>query len=246
MNIAAKETLFYQSDRTNNELFSQLLKSHVTEGFVDYRAFSKNIAFRNYLEYLAKKSFSLKSTPKEKLAFYINSYNALVIDSVNSGSTPSSFLGKIRFFYLNRHLVAGEQINLYDLEHKIIRSFQEERIHFALVCAAKSCPALRTEAYTVDKLDKQLEEDALRFINDSSKNRLDVRNPIDYKSHYAYISSIFKWFKNDFTRKEKLPLYLSRYIKDIEPEKQRIKRDLINNQYGIKFKKYDWSLNGFR
>ena len=88
---------------------------------------------------------------------------------------------------------AGRELTLDEVEHEIVRKeFQEPRIHFALVCAAVSRPPLRREAYTGDRLDAQLEEQARRFLGDRGKNRVDA------VSGTVFVSPIFVWYRDDF------------------------------------------------
>ena len=213
--------------------FSQLLRSHVDNGVVDYKGFADNPSFNAYLDYIANQNFTEENSSSEKLAFYINAYNALAIKGIIDGSSPKRFFGKITYFYRDKYVIANEKMNLYDLEHKIIRPFNEPRIHFALVCASTSCPKLRTESYTAENLDRQLTESALSFINDKSKNDFDLNN------NRAKISKIFSWFEEDFNRTTSVQEFIAQYINDEE-----IKSVLKKNGFEIKYKKYDWSLNG--
>jgi len=131
--------------------------------------------------------------------------------------------------------VGGESINLYDLEKKLlIPVFNEPRIHFAIVCASQSCPKLRSQAFTADGLDAQLEENARAFVNDPARNRFDREN------RTAYLSKIFDWFEPDFRRHaESLLNYVRRYLSDPE-----LASDLATQPYRIEFLDYDWHLNG--
>lgn len=93
-----------------------------------------------------------KSLPRaEKLAFWINAYNALAIKGTLDGSSPRSFFGKAKFFYTDKYQAGGVKTNLYDLEHEILLPLDDARVHFAIVCASRSCPKLRSEAYTVGR-----------------------------------------------------------------------------------------------
>ena len=216
------------------EDFSQQLQAHVNDGRVDYGKFSGNAAQDHFVEQIGR--FDLDSTAdnREKLVFYINAYNALAIQGILNGRSPKSFFGKVGFFYNEKFLVAGKKINLYDLEHEYIRKLDEPRIHFALVCAAQSCPKLRSEAYAVDNLSRQFDENARDFINDPSKNRFDKTGKV------AHLSKIFKWFEEDFTATGKtLQEYIAPYVAD-----EQVAAELAANNYKIKYMKYDWQLNG--
>lgn len=217
----------------SEKAFADLLKNHVKDGVVDYSAFVDNEGFNNYIKDIENKEITEDLSLEEKLAFYINAYNALAIKGIIDGYSPSSFTSKIRYFYLNKYRIAGKKINLYNFEHKVIRPLGEPRIHFALVCASHSCPKLRSEVYTAEKLDKQLNENAIDFINDQEKNIFDV----DKKK--AKVSKIFDWFTKDFTKEMSLQSYIAQYIQD-----EKVKALLLTDSFKVKHKKYDWSLNG--
>lgn len=140
----------------------------------------------------------------------------------------------------------GERLTLDEIEHKILRQkFTEPRIHMALVCAAKSCPYLRQEPYEGSKLDFQLETQTRTFLS-QRKNYA-----IDRDRQTVYLSSIFKWFGEDFidvykpesgfanaNQKERAFLH---FVSLHVPEENR--RYLEEGEYSIRYTKYDWSLN---
>lgn len=225
-----------QSEQTPPEGFDGILRNYVVEGKVDYVAIAKAEDFKTYVDYVAKRDVSALATTQEQLVFYINAYNALSIQGVLNDRSPSSFFGRRGFFHSAKYQIAGNKMNLYDFEHKIIRPLGEPRIHFALVCASVSCPKLRSEAYKLDILEQQLDEDARSFINDKEKNWFDVDKKV------AHLSMIFKWFKEDFKKNNlSLQQYIAQYVHDKEVV------DLLkNNAFKIKYLKYDWSLNGSR
>ncbi len=126
-------------------------------------------------------------------------------------------------------------MTLNNIEHDIIRKeFNEPTIHFVLVCAAISCPPLRNEAYTGEKLDEQLNDQAKTFLNDKYKNYFDEENKT------AHISKIFDWYNDDFGNNDKRILkYISQYL----PEK--LSNDIKANitKWQIEYKNYNWDLN---
>lgn len=213
--------------------FDQVLRTHVRDGYVDYPAIRSNPLFQNYLDYLASAQPESFTTREERLAFWINAYNALTIKGILDGLSPSNFFSRIRFFKTDYRL-AGRDIDLYDLEHDIIIPFGEPRIHFAIVCASSSCPALISEAYTADRLDSQLDGNTRLFINNSAKNKFDTVHKT------ARISKIFDWFAEDFeTETRTVQQFIGSYIEDPETAAA-----LLDNQYQLWFLDYDWSLNG--
>jgi hypothetical protein len=156
------------------------------------------------------------------------------VDYVLRGGSPATLGGRYSFFLRTPHGIAGESISLNDLENKRIRSYDEPRIHFALVCASASCPKLRSEAYRADRLDAQLRIATEDFINDPTRNRFDAA------SRTAHVSKIFDWYEEDFTAAHgSLQAYLSRYVADPE-----VARGLAGGGWKLRFLAYDWSLNG--
>jgi hypothetical protein len=112
----------------------------------------------------------------------------------------------------------------------------DPRIHFAIVCASRSCPKLRSEAYRAPRVNAQLEEGARAFVNDPARNRF------DRASREARLSKIFDWFDADFAaRSGSLTAYLGQYVAD-----EGLGRDLATEPYSVEFLTYDWNLNGPR
>lgn len=218
-----------------HQAFDEVLKAHVKDGVVDYPGVAGDARFAAYLDQLDRVDPNNLPGRRHKLAFWINAYNAFAIKGILDGYSPLSKIGQWRYFIGKEHRVGGETINLYDLEKKLlIPDFREPRIHFAIVCASQSCPRLRSQAFTADGLEAQLEENARAFVNDPSKNRIDREN------RTAYLSMIFEWFEPDFRRHaESLLNYVRRYVSDPE-----LAADLATQPYRVEFLDYDWHLNG--
>ncbi len=219
----------------NNEIhhpFNDVLSASVKNGKVNYKAIRNNPSFASYVE-------SLKTKPtftnqNEALAYWINSYNALVIQGILDGGSPSTFFGRKSFFKGNKYQLAGMKINLNDLERKVIIPIGEPRIHFAINCASSSCPKLIPEVYNAEIIDQQLTQAAKSFINDTMRNHFDPEMKI------ASISKIFDWFEEDFIKHSgSVQKYLAQYVMD-----ENIANDLQVGNYKIKYLHYDWSLNG--
>ena len=235
---AAPDQPSTQSSPPSHEIWDKLLKKHVTSaGKVDYQGFMKDSTELNkYLAMLSSNSPNNKNWRRDiKKAYWINAYNAFTVqliirnypvESIKDLTPGGVTIPKlnspwtIKFFKID-----GEEYNLDRIEHKILRKqFADPRIHFAINCAAKSCPKLRNEAYTADKLHEQLEDQATYFINNQNKNMI--------AEDKADISQIFTWFKGDFTREGSLIDYLNRYSKvQIKPDAE------------ITYNEYDWYLN---
>ena len=234
--ISAEPMTWEDFDHTHARL-TRVLKKHVSKGKVDYTALRKDRkvldSYLKGLEGVSKKDFQDWSD-SQKIAFWINAYNAytlkLIIDNdpVKSikdlGGWFTSVFG-IDFIPLNN--LFGEVVDLNRIEHGTLRkNFNEPRIHFALVCASISCPALRSEAYIAKDLDKQLDKQARIFLTDVEKNRY------DRKSNTLYLSKIFSWFNNDFRKASRtIRKYVAQYLK-------------FPSDVRVEYLDYDWSLNG--
>lgn len=232
--LLATNVLAKSSASTIHDTFDQVLMVHVTEGHVDYAGIKSDPRFFRYLETLKSTNPDTFATEEEKLAFWINAYNALAIKGILDGLSPSSFFGRVSYFKTTDYEAGGRKMNLYDLERDVIIPFDEPRIHFAIVCASISCPKLRSEAYIADKLDQQLNDNAIAFINNPGKNALSPdRKTIE-------VSKIFDWFKKDFDKHSgSVQKYIAQFVVDGE-----LAEALAKESYRIKYLKYDWNLNG--
>jgi len=212
--------------------FTDVLSESVVDGQVNYSKIKSNPKYFSYLKALnGSPSFKNK---KEELAYWINAYNALAIKGILDKRSPKSLLGRLGFFKKAKYNVGGRNINLFDLERKVIIPLGEPRIHFAINCASASCPKLIPEAYTEANLENQLEQVTKEFVNNSTKNSFNTQTKV------ASVSKIFDWFKDDFSNHSgSVQKYLAQYVSDTS-----IAADLREDKYRIVYKKYDWSLNG--
>lgn len=213
--------------------FDKILAANVSDGVVNYPGIGADPRFPAYVSKLAE-ALPADLSQNEQLAFYINAYNALAIKGILDGHSPASLLGRYKYFKSVEYTVGGQTMNLYDLEREVIIPFAEPRIHFAIVCASVSCPPLRAEAYSADRLNAQLDEQARTFLSDSSKNRIEP----DKKT--LRLSKIFDWFPKDFSdHSGSVQKYVAQYIDD-----KNIAAALRADTYKIKYLKYNWNLNG--
>jgi hypothetical protein len=222
-------------DQFSHALFDAVLQAHVHEGEVDYAGISGDGRFHAYIRQLDQVDPAAFATREERLAFWINAYNAFAIQGILDGLSPATFWGRYQYFIARRYPVGGEEINLYDLERSIlVKMFHEPRIHFAIVCASRSCPPLRSEAFVADRLEAQLDDQARTFINDPLRNRFDARQRV------ARLSMIFRWFMEDFVdHGGSLIAYVKPYLSDRD-----LVQDLDPARYTVQFLDYDWRLNG--
>ncbi len=212
--------------------FDALLHANVKNGVVNYPGFQNSAAFKQYVESLSK-PVKLE-TKADQIAYYTNAYNAFAIQGILDGLSPTSLFGRVRYFRTNEWPLNGRHITLYDIEHKVLRPLGDPRIHFAIICASKSCPFLRTEVYSASKLDAQLDDQAKQFINDPFRNRFDKATKT------AHLSEIFKWFDEDFSRPAgSAQKYIAKYVGD-----QDAAKGLAAGAYVTEWISYDWTLNG--
>ncbi|KAA9339603.1 DUF547 domain-containing protein [Hymenobacter busanensis] len=208
---------------------SAFLKKYVAaDGTVGYAAIQRNPA---ELKALLKRieTFEAKKAPAaERKAFYLNAYNLLVIAAVVERYPTTSVMKLPGFFDTQRHKVAGENMTLNGLEaNKLMRAYNDPRVHFALVCAAKGCPKLTPEAYRAERLEDQLTERARQVLRDPQFIRRDDA------AGKVLLSEIFKWYAGDFKAAGKTAVgYINRFLAQPIPA-----------SYKVDYYPYDWSLN---
>jgi hypothetical protein len=222
----------------SHQLFDQVLKAHVDEnGWVDYASLNKDAAaLDTYISSLATAPFE-QMDRDEKLALLINSYNAftlrLILDYWDSGNLHSiKDIPAADRWDAKQWKIAGNFWSLSDIEHQQIRNhFNEPRIHFALVCAAYSCPKLHNEAFTADQLERQLENQTKYAHNHDRWFRSDATN------NQIEITALYDWYSGDFVKNAGSVLsYVARYKPQIN----------LSDPPAVSYLNYDWKLNDIR
>ncbi|MFQ5511415.1 MAG: DUF547 domain-containing protein [Candidatus Krumholzibacteriia bacterium] len=230
-----------------HEALSAVLRKHVREGGVDYAALCGDARLPAYLARVAATDPGAIPDADSRLAFWLNAYNAftlqVICDNYPVGSINDLHFGGLYVGSLTNKtiwdrefiVINGEELSLNDIEHKIVRRrFGDPRAHFALVCASKSCPALRAEAFEGQTLGEQLDEQARLFFSEEQKNHFDIENKT------AHLSRILDWYAGDFgDSNEAILLFVARYVSD--PLAAAIQGDPA--AWDIKHTDYDWSLN---
>jgi hypothetical protein len=241
--------------------FTTLLKRHVVvknEGrisVVNYAQFNKDRALlKGYLDMLSAVSATEFNgwTKPQRMAFLINAYNGFTLELILQ-NYPVKSIKDIGGVFDNRwkrtfFKLLGKDTSLDMVEHDMLRapgSYDEVRIHYAVNCASIGCPMLREEAFVADRLDRQLEEQAVRFLSDRTRNRL--------QGNTLELSMIFKWFAEDWTRgyrgfDGKTPAitsreeYFSRYAK-LLADTPAGQQAITERKVRLDFLEYDWAIN---
>lgn len=224
------QAAFAQDFDHSHARFDRVLRAHVANGQVDYKALKANPGELDaYLDALAAVSADeFKAwTEAQQLAMAFNLYNAatlkLIVDHYPIQSIKK--IGSIFKGPWDQPVVRfrGETITLNNLEHDILRKeYNEPRLHMALVCAAKGCPPLRSEAYVGERLDEQLDDQSRTYL------RSPLGLQLDRAKGEARISAIFKWYGSDFPS---VPAFVSKHSgQNVDGLK-------------IRYLDYDWSLN---
>jgi hypothetical protein len=228
--------------RVDHTAWQALLTKYVdAKGLVDYRTWkaADRPALDRYLQGLAKVDPATLADTPERLAFWINAYNALTIKGMlKFHPTPSikkhtAVLWGFHFWDDVRLQVGGTERSLDHIEHQILRKLDEPRIHFAIVCASMSCPRLRNTAYTGPTLEAQLAAAAREFFADRRHFR------VTGSSTTVHASSILKWFREDFGGTDaKLLAFARKWTAD--PARRAL---LARPGLSFDWLEYDWSIN---
>lgn len=216
-------------ERSLHFLFDELLKKYVSDnGNVDYEGFKnsreKLLGYISILQNTFPKFDKLKPSKEQKLAYWINTYNALTIDLILQNYPLKSIKDIDKPWDQRLWKFGNKWLNLNDIEHQILRKMDEPRIHFAIVCASFSCPKLQNTAFTVSDIETQLTTATKEFLDDSTKNYISQNN--------LMLSKILKWFAKDFKTNGSLIDFLNKYT-EIE----------ISSKAKKSFKDYNWDLN---
>lgn len=213
-------------------IFNDLLQKHVSNnGVVDYKSFKADEAkLHTYISYLENTNPAASWSDNKKKAFWINAYNAYTIKLILENYPLKSILdikekGKTAW-KIPFAKVGGKTYTLDHIEHQILRkTLFDPKIHVGVNCASGSCPKLGNIAFTESNVEAELTKLMKAFVNDPTRNKLSEKK--------VQISSIFDWFKQDFTKNGSVIDYLSKYSDtELKPKAK------------ISYLKYDWSLNG--
>ncbi len=223
----------------SHDQFNMVLPEHVDKGNVDYAKLKANPQkLETYLDMVSVAN-PTEMNYNTQLAFWINTYNALVIKGVID-HYPTKSVRKVKwfggFFSRLKFQVAGNTYTLNQIEHDIIRKeFVDPRVHFALVCASKSCPPIENTVYLPETIEEQLDAVTLKFVTNPEKVR------IDRDKRIVYLSKIFKWYEKDFTEGyDGVADFLADYL---SPEDADF---VLAKDVKYHYLDYDWTLNDIK
>lgn len=239
----------------DHSIWQQLLQKHVSSfnhgstTQVNYRGFLTDKAqlasYLKQLESVTQNEFD-RWNNSDQLAFLINAYNAWTVELILSRYPDLSSIKDLSSFFSSpwkKRFISllGRVLTLDEIEHQLIRGsgrYNEPRIHFAVNCASIGCPALAIEAYTGEKIEQQLQQATERFLSDASRNR--------FVDDELQVSSIFKWYEDDFQKNWRgtntLSAFLARYSAQLKATPEQLQA-LQQEETEISFLSYDWRLN---
>ena len=211
----------------SHDSWNALLQKHVSStGRVNYKGFKSELSkLESYLESLSATPPQSSWSRNEKLAYWINAYNAFTVKLILD-NYPTSSITKLKGgkpWDAKWIKIGSKTYSLNNIENDIIRPrFKDARIHFAVNCAALSCPPLLNQAYTPSQLSAQLNKQTRKFINNPKYNTITAKT--------IKVSKIFEWYSSDFGTS--LVDYLNKYS-----------TTSINADAKIQYLEYDWALN---
>lgn len=209
------------------------LQKYVDEdGWVNYADWQQDQnGLNDYLAILSSQLPTESWTREEQLAYWINAYNAFTVKLILDHYPLNSIEELHDIPYVNTVFhrewfeLGGMAMSLNRIEHGVLRQqFQEPRIHAAINCASVSCPPLLPVAFLPETMDQQLEAAMRSFVNDPLRNQLSPKA--------VEISSIFSWFRGDFTQNGDIISFLNQYA-DIP----------ISPDADVRYQTFDWNLN---
>ena len=205
-------------------------------------------AYLDTLSAVSASAFAAFSKPQQ-MTFLINAYNAFTVELILTRYPKLESIKDLGSLLSNPWKpkwvpLLGDKLSLDDIEHGQLRArgrYDDPRIHFAVNCASIGCPMLREEAFVPERLEAQLDEQALRFLSDRTRNR--------YAGGKLEVSKIFDWYGEDFRLGHRgitsLPAYLARFaeqLADSAGDRERVKGQKLD----VGFLEYDWKLNDAR
>ncbi len=219
----------------DHAVWDALLKKAVKNGRVDYGVLKDDPSLAAYLDAVAKTDPASIADAKDRLAFWINAYNAHTVAAVLAHwpgiTSVSTAYPDFGFFKNQDKVVGGTKYALNEIENEIIRKqFKDPRVHAALNCASVSCPPIAAFAFLGAQLDAQLDQTMRGFANDPD------RNQIKADADTAMLSQIFNWYGDDFKSVGGPKAFLLKFV-------DGDRKAALEKATKVDFLPYDWNLN---
>jgi hypothetical protein len=219
----------------SHNAYEAVLKKYVNEqGLVNYAAWKQSktdlAALEDYVKQFAWNAVN-PAQNNEKAASLVNAYNAFMLRWILANYPTESVWSLKDSFTDKRNEIAGRKVSLDDIEHGTLRPLIGYRAHSVLVCAARSCPPLQRFAYTPDQFEAQDDRAYRAWL---ARDDLNKFSPGEKK---VEISSVFKWFEQDFEKAGGVPKILGHYAP------QAVREFAASGKYETKYISYNWGLN---
>jgi hypothetical protein len=225
------------------DLYARLLEKHTRDTQdlarvrVDYRALRRAPDWPVVMQSLEDSDPAALDGRAEQLAFWINAYNILAIDTVVRNEPRKSIKDVGSLFRpvwkRTAGYIDGQAVTLDQIEHEIVRPMGDPRTHAALNCASLSCPALLREPWLAETLDAQLDGAVRAWLADTRKGMRIVRT-----KGVVRLSAIFDWFPEDFEAAGGVLAFVARHASDDDRAWLEAHPDA-----SIDYFDYDWRLN---
>lgn len=227
----------------SHQSWDELLRRYVdADGFVDYTGWKQSSEdvrrLDEYLAALSRVDEARDAPAAQRLAFWINAYNAVTVRGILREYPTSSIQNHVARvwgynIWRDLKLMVGDRCySLGEIEHALLRKMNEPRIHFAIVCASRGCPRLLNEAYSAERLEEQLSRNTLAFFADPTKCSVDTAQ------NELHLSPILNWFASDFGAST--PAVLQRIANWLPEPAQAVAQA---KDVRVKYLDYDWNLN---
>lgn len=217
----------------NPSPWNAILRTDVNQQHLVNYAKLKKQGWRELQDYVASigQTSSKPLSRAEREALLINAYNAMTVEWIVENYPTKSIWDTLRPFKARRFRLGGQSVSLDEIEMRL-RNMKDPRIHAAIVCASRSCPPLRREAYVASRLNQQLNSNVREWLANPSLNRF-------YPSkHEALISPIFKWYRKDF---DSYPGGLRGFLLKFGPPEAV--QMLRQGKFTVHYLTYNWGLN---
>jgi len=229
----------------STEPYREVLAAAVVDDGVDYTAITgpTRIALWRYIDAVARFGPTTRPgqfpTDDDALAYYLNTYNALVLETwlARSDDPPrANAQANPLWFNIQGWKVDGSLIALDDLERRHIRSarFDEPRVSFALVQGVRGSPPLLDEPFNAQLLDEQLDQLGRRWLAGPRAVHLDDQGR-------AVLPPALNWHRESFEHAGGLAPWLDRYQPGDHPERAAVIAAVTAGR--VTFRPFDWQIN---